>query len=256
MRKNPLKRALAEGEYTYGCWIQIGHPLVVELLAQAGFEWLVIDMEHSLIDFGELLPLLMSAEAQGVVSLVRVPENDHKTIGRVMDGGAYGVIVPNVKSRGDAQAAVSAVRYPKEGSRGVGLFRAQQHGRDFDGYREWLASESVVIVQIEDIDAVARVEEIFSVQGIDGFMIGPYDLSASMGLPGELDALEVREAVATVEEAARRVGLPAGYHSVSPDPGPALALKERGYRFLALSVDTIILTRAAGALLERVREAP
>src|SRR3989338_4917219 len=184
MKNNTLKKALLQSKTTYGCWVTLAHPLIPEVLSQGGFDWLVIDMEHSSITLGDLLPLIISTEAKNMVPLVRVGENNANLIKRVMDAGAYGVIVPNVNSAAQAQAAVDAVKYPPAGKRGVGLYRAQGYGKTFEAYKKWIQHESVVIIQIEHIDAVRDIDAIFAVKGIDAFIIGPYDLSGSMGKPG------------------------------------------------------------------------
>lgn len=249
MKNNPLKRALHEGTQTYGTWITIPNPLIPEILSQAGFDWITVDMEHSAIGLNDLLPLVISIEANNMVPLVRVGENNPNLIKRVMDVGAYGVIVPNVNTREQALAAVNAVKYPPIGTRGVGLFRAQRYGREFEAYKAWLARESVVIVQIEHIDAVNNIDEILSVPGIDGFIVGPYDLSGSLGKPGVFDDPEVVKALSIVMEAANRYGITAGFHSVSSSAEEAIKRREQGYKFLAFSLDTIFLGDMACAAL-------
>ena len=253
MKKNPLKKAFSENRQTYGSWITLSHPLIPEILAPAGFDWLVVDMEHSSIGLTELFPLIISIEANGMVPLVRVGENNPNLIKRVMDAGSYGVIVPNVKSAQEALHAVHAVKYPPEGTRGVGLYRAQKYGREFEEYKKWLSEQSLVIIQIEHIEAVHRIDEIFTVPGIDAFMIGPYDLSGSLGKPGEFGDPEVVEALEKVQEAADRHQVPAGFHSVSSDPEEARRRMEEGYRFLAFSLDTIFLGDAASRALSELR---
>ncbi len=245
MKKNPLKKVLSENKQTYGCWVTIPHILIPEILAPSGFEWLVVDMEHSSIELGDLLPLIISIENNDMVPLVRVGENDPNLIKRVMDAGAFGVIVANVCNKNEAEAAVSSVKYPPDGTRGVGLYRAQGFGRSFEEYKKWLTEESVVIVQIEHINAVNNIDEIFTTPGIDAFMIGPYDLSGSLGKPGDFDAPEVKDALKTVMEAASRHNIPAGFHSVSSDPEEARKRREQGYQFLAFSLDSIFLGDAA-----------
>jgi len=178
-----LKKKLLEKSVTYGCWLTIPHILIPEILAPAGFDWLVVDMEHSSIELGDLLPLIISIEKNDMVPLVRVGENDPNLIKRVMDTGAYGVIIANVRSRKEAEQAVRSVKYPPIGNRGVGLYRAQGFGRNFETYKKWLIESSIVIVQIEHIDAVNNIDSIFETSGIDAFMIGPYDLSGSLGKP-------------------------------------------------------------------------
>ena len=245
MKKNLLKTKLAKQEQTIGCWITLAHPLIPEVLAPAGFDWLAVDMEHSSIDLGDLLPLIISIEHSGMVPLVRVAENNPNLIKRVMDAGAYGVIVPNVNTADQAKAAVNAVKYPPQGTRGVGLYRAQRYGQGFEEYKSWLTKESVVIVQIEHIDAVNNIDEIFSVQGIDAFLIGPYDLSGSMGMPGKLTHPKVEAAILKVLAAAKKNKIPAGYHSVSADPQMALMRAKQGFKFLGFSLDSIFLSSAA-----------
>lgn len=255
MKKNLLKKALIKKQQTYGCWVTLAHPLIPEVLSLAGFDWLAIDMEHSSIGLNELLPLIISMEANGMTPLVRVGENSPNLIKRVMDAGAYGVIVPNVSSAKEAKAAVDSVRYPPFGKRGVGLYRAQGYGWKFEEYKKWLKEESVVIVQIEHINAVAQIDQIFAVEGIDAFIIGPYDLSGSMGKPGKFHDADVERAIQTVINAAKRHGIPAGFHSVSPDPKEALRRKKQGFKFLGFSLDTILLGDAAMKALKIIKKA-
>ncbi len=254
MKKNPLKKYLSEQKVTYGSWVTIAHPLIPEVLSHAGFDWLVVDMEHSSIDLSDLLPLIMSIEANGMVPLVRIGENNPNLIKRVMDAGAYGVIVANVCDGAEAANAVNAVKYPPTGSRGVGLYRAQQFGRKFEEYKKWLAEESVVIVQIEHIRAVKNIDAILTTPGIDGFMVGPYDLSGSMGKPGNFNDPGVVEAIDAIMKAAVKHRIPAGFHSVSSDPNEARRRRDQGFTFLAFSIDTIFLVDAALSALSKLKE--
>ena len=156
-------------------------------MASAGFDWLCVDMEHTVIDYYEAELLIATIQSKGLVPYVRVGENNANLIKRVMDIGAHGVIVPNVNSAEEARQAVESVKYPPSGSRGVGLYRAQRYGRKFKDYLQWLENESVVIIQIENIKAIDNIDEIFATKGIDAFLIGPYDLSASMNITAEFD---------------------------------------------------------------------
>jgi len=253
VKRNPLKKALAENRQTYGSWVTLAHPLIPEILAPAGFDWLAVDMEHSSLGLNELLPLIISIEANGMVPLVRVGENNPNLIKRVMDAGAYGVIVANVKSPEEAKAAVSAVKYPPFGTRGVGLYRAQKFGRDFEQYKIWLQEESVVVIQIEHIEAVRCLDAIFSTSGLDAFMVGPYDLSGSLGKPGSFDDPEVNEALDEIIKASVRNRLPAGFHSVPSDPCEAKKRRDEGYRMLGFCVDTIFLGDAAMNALTKLK---
>jgi 2-keto-3-deoxy-L-rhamnonate aldolase RhmA len=249
-----LKTRLARNELTIGSWVTLAHPLIPEILAPAGFDWLVVDMEHSSIGLTELLPLLISIEANGMVPLVRVGENNPNLIKRVMDAGAHGVIVANVCDRREAEQAIAAVKYPPMGSRGVGLYRAQGYGRRFEEYQQWLAEESIVIVQIEHIAAVKNLDEIFTNPALDAFMVGPYDLSGSLGKPGEFDDPQVVRALEEIMAAANRHKLTAGFHSVCSSPAEAVKRINQGYRFLAFSLDSIFLGDAAAEAMSALKK--
>jgi len=236
-----LKTRLAENELTVGSWVTLGHPSIAEIMARAGFDWLVIDAEHSVIELAEIQQLILAMDANDCPAIVRVTSNDANQIKRVMDAGATGVMVPLVNNAADAQAAVRHAHYPPTGTRGVGLARAQGYGASFKPYVDWLAREAVVIVMIEHRDAVENIDEILNVPGVDAFIIGPYDLSASMGMPGELDHPDVRAAVARVCEAGLAHGKTGGIHVVEPDREELYRQIDSGYRFLGYGLDTRIL---------------
>lgn len=248
-----LKGRLANNEVTFGSWITLGHPAVAEIMSSAGFDWLVVDMEHSAITLAEAQGLIRTIELSGPVPLVRVGANDPTAIKRVMDAGAHGVVVPMVNSAEDARRAVAAVKYPPVGTRGVGLARAQGYGMDFASYRDRVNEMSVVVVQIEHVDAVEALESILEVDGVDACIVGPYDLSASMGKPGEFDAPDVTAAVDRVVAVATEMGMPAGFHVIPPDAGQAAAKLAAGYKFIALSLDTLYLGTTCSRVLSEVR---
>ncbi|MFH1147701.1 MAG: aldolase/citrate lyase family protein [Pseudomonadota bacterium] len=247
---NGLRKRLAGGQLTVGSWITLGHPAIAEIMAGSGFDWLTVDMEHSAITLDQAQQLIQVISLCGIVPLVRVGDNNPYLIKRVMDAGAYGVIVPMVNTREDAINAVHAVRYPPLGKRGVGLARAQGYGFDFERYREWCAGESVVVVQIEHIEAINNLEEILAVEGVDGSMIGPYDLSGSLGIPGDFEAPAVKEAMIRYEEICRNMGKNMGFHIVQPDPDMAKRYLARGYTFLAVGLDTLFLGQHARRVVE------
>jgi 2-dehydro-3-deoxyglucarate aldolase len=253
MKRNTLKKKLVNNEQTFGSWITLAHPLIPEIMAHAGFDWLVVDMEHTSIEHSDLLQLLISIEANGMIPLVRVGENNPNLIKRIMDAGAYGVIVANVCTAKEAKAAVNAVKYPPLGTRGVGLYRAQAFGKKFEAYLKWVEEESVVIVQIEHIDAVQQIDEIFSVSGIDAYMIGPYDLSGSLNKPGKFDDPEVKKAIETIMQAGKKYNIPAGFHSVSSNPNEAFDRQKQGFIFLAFSTDAILLADSSILAMKQIK---
>jgi 2-keto-3-deoxy-L-rhamnonate aldolase RhmA len=254
--KNPLKAHLQKNALTIGSWLQLNSPSAAEIMVQSGFDWLTVDMEHSVTSLETMQHLLQIIEGHGVVPLVRVGENNPDLIKRVMDAGAYGIIVPMINSADDARKAVSAVKYPPVGTRGVGIARAQGYGRDFEKYVSVINRESVVIVQIEHIDAVNNLEEIIAVDGVDGCFIGPYDLSGSLGVPGNLSHKDVLSAVAEVEQICKKRKMPLGIHVVDPDNSLMEKYIRAGYTLIAFSSDMLLLekiTREKMAALGQLR---
>jgi 2-keto-3-deoxy-L-rhamnonate aldolase RhmA len=236
-----LKEKLRKKELTLGSWITIPHPSIAEILASAGYDWLVIDLEHTIISIAEAGELIRVIDLCGVAPLVRLTSNQPDQIKRVMDAGAHGIVVPMVCSVEDAKKAIAATRYAPHGIRGVGLARAQKFGPGFTDYLQWQKDGPVVIVQIEHKDALENLEEIFSEPGVDGFIIGPYDLSCSMGMPGEFERLEFKEAINHILKTGLRMNFPAGIHIVEPDQKQLRQVISEGYSFIGYSVDFRIL---------------
>ena len=252
-----IKKRILDRELTIGSWVSFAYSATCEQMAKNKFDWLVIDMEHTGIDFSASENLIRIIELAGCVPLVRLPYNDANIIKKIMDIGAHGILVPMVMNRVDAERAVDAVYYPPRGSRGVGLYRAQQYGRGFDEYKEWASSEPIVIVQIEHITAVENIEEILSVEGVDGFIIGPYDLSGSLNLPGQFKHPSVLEALSRLEEILQKSEKVGGYHVVQPELSELGNKIEQGYRFIAYGADMIFFSQELSkvqASLNKIKE--
>jgi 2-dehydro-3-deoxyglucarate aldolase len=252
-KKTNLKNKLSKNQLTIGSWITLGHPSIAEIMANAGFDWLTVDMEHSVITLHQAQQLIQIIELCGVTPLVRVGENNPNLIKRVMDAGAHGVIVPMVNTKEDAINAVNAVKYPPVGTRGVGLARAQGYGLEFERYKDWAYKESLVIVQIEHIKAVENLEEILNVKGVDAFIVGPYDMSGSLGHPGDFKQPKMMDALTKVMEVSERLRMPAGFHVVPPDVDLLLGKIKEGYRFLAFSLDTLFLGTMCRESLAKIK---
>lgn len=248
-----LKEKLAAKELTIGSWITLAHPGIAEIMARAGFDWLTVDLEHSVITIREAEDLIRVINLCGVTPLVRLTSNDADLIKRVMDAGAHGVIVPFVNSRADAARAVSAVYYPPRGARGTGLARAQGYGASFPEYRAWLERHGVVIVMIEHIEAVQNLEEILTTDGVDGFIVGPYDLSSSLGRPGDFSNPAMAAAIERIRFVSRELGRPGGLHVVEPTPDRIRDHVAEGFTFLAYSLDMRMLDVAARSGLAACR---
>jgi len=227
---------------TVGSWITIGHPMVAEIMSSVGFDWLTIDLEHSSISVSQAEELIRVITLKGVPTFVRTSSNNAEQIKRVLDFGASGIIVPMVNSALDAQQAVAAARYPPLGRRSFGLARAQKYGCGFLEYVEWEKDGNVcVVAQIEHIDAVENFEHIVSTEGIDGFLVGPYDLSGSLGIPGRFSDQRFLDAMAHINAVASQLQIPGGVHIVEPDVAQLRKTLEEGAEFVAFSLDSRIL---------------
>jgi 2-dehydro-3-deoxyglucarate aldolase len=224
-----------------GSWITIAHPSVVEVMADSGFDWLCIDLEHTVIDYSEMMNLIIAIQGKGLKAYVRVGENNPLIIKRVLDAGPDGIIIPSVNSLDDALKALKAIHYPPKGSRGVGLARAQGYGFSFEKYKIKTINDIKLIVQIEHFKAIEELDLILSLEGIDGTFIGPYDLSGSIGKPGCWDDPEVIELIEKYENLAKKFDKLVGFHVVPPDFNLVNEKIKKGYNFIAFSFDLNLL---------------
>jgi len=248
------KAKIVRGQATIGSWITLGHPAIAEIMARAGFDWLVIDLEHSTISVESAGELIRVIDLCGVVPLVRLTSNHPDQVKRVMDAGAHGIVVPMVNSRAEAERAVAAVHYAPQGNRGVGLARAQRYGPGFQDYLEWQKDGPIVIVQVEHSDAVERLDDILTVPGVDGFIVGPYDLSCSLGIPGQFEHADFLSAMERIRATAQRLSVVSGLHVVEPDGERLVQAMGEGYRFIAYSVDIRLLDVGVRHGMNRFKE--
>ena len=245
---------MRRGEPSIGSWMSMAHPSIAEILAMAGYDWIVIETEHTAIDVSEVLRLIIAIEQRGSVPLVRLAWNDPIQAKAVLDSGAAGVLIPMINTKADAELAVSMTKYPPLGSRGVGVARAQGYGNNFDAYVTNANADTLLLVQIEHREAVENIENILSVTGIDGVFIGPYDLSLSLGIPGKLNHPDILAAKQKVLTATLAHGLIAGMHFVQPQTAASDCQKaiSEGYRFIALGTDILFLGDSARDLYSKV----
>ena len=232
-----LKNCLRANQLAVGSWLSLGHAGICEIMCNAGFRWVAVDLEHTTTSLEQAEAIIRVADGKGVTPLVRLASHDPVQIKRVMDAGAHGVIAPNIRTAKELAQVAAAMQYPPTGTRGVGLGRAQGYGPGFESYRSWLSESSVLIAQIEHVDALENLDEIMSVQALDAYMIGPYDLSASMGCAGQFNNEQYLAAVSTIVEAGNRHGVCSGTHVVEPDPVQLRQRIDDGFRFIAYSVD-------------------
>lgn len=256
MALHRLRQLWASGGTAFGAWVMLREPLVAEVASRAGYDWVCIDLQHGVVGFDDLAGMLQAVSLGGAAPLVRVPWNEDWMIGRALDAGAVGVIVPMVNSPEEAAAAVAACRYAPRGRRSVGpLAAAVRFG---DDYARGPADDVLCIVMIETASAVERADEILSVPGVDAVYVGPADLSLTLGLAPDKDQVDPRfhDALAAVVDACRRHGVVPGVHASSSLAG---ARHRTGFRFMATGFDLGPVEAALVADLDasrRVAESP
>ena len=250
-----LKARLASGPPAVGCWLHLFSPLAAEILAQAGYDCVMIDLEHGAGTLMDAISLMHAVQGRRCAPLIRVPSNDADWIKRALDTGVAGIMIPTVSSAAEAKAAVGASRYPPRGDRGMAptIVRASSYGVDWREYVETSADELLVICQVETRQAVEQADQIAAVEGVDMLFLGPFDLSAALGRIGEPDHPEVRACIADVERAAKAQGKRLGG---IPTPGrTAEALFADGYDLVLADFDVLLLRDAARSSVTRLRAA-
>lgn len=239
-----IRQRLQSGSVSIGSWIQLPHASVAEIMGQGGYDWVAVDMEHGTVAHHQLPDLFRALELGSTLPLVRLAEGQPKDCKQALDAGAGGVIVPMVESAAQLTMVRDACRWPPAGTRGVGFSRANLFGKHFDAYREE-AQGPLLVAMIEHFRAVDNLDPILAVEGLDAILIGPYDLSASLGVTAQFEDGRFRVAMASIAEKARRAGIPYGVHVVRPSPQELVARIDEGYRFIAYSIDAVMLHQAA-----------
>lgn len=241
-----MRQKLQSAEPSVGSWMQIPHASVAEIMGQAGYDWVAVDLEHGSIGHHQLPDLFRALELGGTLPLVRLAQGDPKDCKAALDAGAGGVIIPMVESAEHLQRTVLACRWPPAGSRGVGFSRANLFGRHFEAYAVE-AQQPLIVAQIEHVRAVGNLAAILKVPGLDAILIGPYDLSASMGLTAQFEHPDFKALLAQIRRAAQQSGIASGVHVVDPSPAALAAAVREGARFIAYSIDAVFLDKASRA---------
>ena len=224
-----------------GSWLQIGDPEFTSMMIQSGFDFLVIDMEHGSISEGDLPALFQVFNGTDCIPMVRVANNDSIFIRRALDLGAKGIIVPGVKSKADVTKAEYAIYYPPKGERGIGFSKANNYGMGFNEYFKSSNDDVLFVAQIEHEVAVKNINEIFSSDNIDSYIIGPYDLTGSMGIVGEFDNPNYLNNLDIIKKSAVKNGIRSGIHVVSPEVNQLKTAINEGYEFIAYSTDALLM---------------
>jgi 4-hydroxy-2-oxoheptanedioate aldolase len=251
-KKNALKTKLLAGEQLFGVWIETGSVINAEILAQTGFDFLLIDLEHGQGDIRECIDILRAVDSTGVPCVVRVPSNDPVFLKRILDGGVQSIMVPQVSTAQEAAAAVRACHYPPQGRRGYAapIVRASQYGAKAD-YMARANDEILLIVQLESAEALEHASEICAVNGVDVPFLGVNDMAGSIGRLEQLDHPDVRSLVAKAETAMRASGKPLG--TVASAGATWESLVDSGYAFVPVANDVSLLRDAAIATVAAQR---
>ncbi len=248
--ENRVKKLLKEGQNTSGAWLQLTSTFSAEIMARAGFDWLIIDMEHAPGDFMNLAAQIQAMGATDCVPFVRAPWNDAVTIKRILDCGVMGVLVPYVNSAAEAKDAVAACKYPPEGVRGVAASpRAAHFGQNSMEYLKNANDEILIMTAVETGEAVANLDEILEVEGLDGIFIGPMDLATSMGHFANAAHPEVQEAIAVIEKKTLAAGKFLG--TVAGSWEQAQEKYSKGYQILMLMSDSVGLAGLANQTVSK-----
>lgn len=245
-----FRSRLKRRETLLGTMVTLASPSAAEILAGIGFDWLFVDGEHGPLETGDLLAILQAIGGRAA-SLVRVPEGNEASIKKVLDLGADGVIVPQVNTAEQAANVVRFARYAPLGARGVGLARAHGYGLTFQAYMDTANDQVSVVVQAEHARAVENIESIVQTPGVDAVLLGPYDLSASLGQTGKLDHPAVVAAIERVTSVCQAAGMPLGYFGVTA--GAVKPFLGRGYTLIVAGVDTLLLGGAAKRMLAELK---
>lgn len=250
--QNPVKRKLKNGQKTIGGFLQMISPVSAEIMSRSGFDWLIVDLEHSPGDFANLQAQLQAMNGSGVVPFARAPWNDMVAIKRTLDTGVMGVLIPYVNTREEAEAAVAACKYPPLGVRGVaGSPRAAGYTRNTMPYLTTANDEVIVMIAVETMEAVNNLDEILTVEGLDGIFIGPVDLASSMGYLGDPSQPEVQETIAVIES--KVIPSDKFLGTLAANWGKAEACFEKGYQWMVLMQDGVAIKNAGDAAVSSFR---
>lgn len=239
-----IRDTMRQGKATIGSWMQLGNASVAEIMANAGYDWIAVDMEHGSMSTAQLPDIFRALELNNTLPLVRLSMGHFAEAKHALDAGAGGIIIPMVESAEQLHAMISQSSWPPSGTRGVGFSRANLYGKNFNDYCEE-ARQPFVVAQIEHINAVNDIENILEVPGLDAIIIGPYDLSASMGIVAKFDHPDFTSALNRILQGCTKMRKPAGLHIVDPDPDQLTARIKEGYQFIAYSIDSVFMRVAS-----------
>ncbi len=238
-----LKKKLRTRELVFGSWTSLGHPEITEIFCNMGLDFMGIDLEHTTISLEQSQRIISSCQAMGVACLPRIGSHTMETIKRLLDSGGDGIIAPLVNTSAQATELGKYIQFPPLGERSFGVARAQNYGLNFDEYMANWNECGTFIAQIESIQGVQNIESIITNPAVDGAMIGPYDMSGSMGIAGQIEHPRVLEACAQVISACKRAGKACGIHLPHPTQESVEAKIKAGFTFIVLGSDIFLMAQ-------------
>jgi len=242
---NTILKKLKNGEHTIGSWLQISSPDVAEILGNAGYDWVAVDLEHGGFSRSIIKDVFRALELNNTVPIARVAQCSPQNIKEALDAGAQGIILPMIENKEQLEKGISWSYYPPKGNRGVGYSRANLFGENFDEYVEKFSSKVLIVAQIEHINAVANLDDILSVNDLDAIMVGPYDLSGSMGITAQFDHPDFINTLDAICKKTKQHTIPMGLHIVQPDKELLKEKIKQGYQFIAYGIDAVFLYNAS-----------
>ena len=235
-----------------GSWITTFNPSAAHLMSSLGFKWLCVDMEHSTITFDQMGALITAIENNKSIPFVRVGSNEKLHIKKALDAGAKGIIVPMVNTVEDAKNAIESTYFYPRGRRGVGISRASNFGYNFEKYIKNESKKIQLILQIESIEAIDNLEKILDLRNISGTLLGPYDLSSSLGVIGKFESSLVKNAIRKYEKISNKKGVPMGIHITEPNLNKIKVAFKKRYKFVASGTDMIFLGNSCKEFLKKL----
>jgi 2-dehydro-3-deoxyglucarate aldolase len=240
-----IRSKLASGKVSIGSWMQISNGSIAEIMGNSGYDWVAVDLEHGAFSIERLPDIFRALELRDCLPLVRLAQQSAKDCKQALDCGAAGVIVPNIKNAQELEKIRAAIAWPPSGSRGVGFSRTNLYGKNFRDYQKE-AQSPFLVAMIEDLVAVDELPEILKVEGLDAVLIGPYDLSASMGVTGEFNGSKFQAVLDKIRADCGKNAIPIGMHVVRPSLEDLKEKIDGGYQFIAYGIDSVFLTESCG----------
>jgi len=253
-RRHYLKSKLRNRQRIFAAWTSLGHPSITEIFCQAAFDFIGIDIEHSTISHEQCQRIIAAAQAGGSLCLPRIASHNAEMVKRLLDSGADGIIVPMVEKPQEVQDIIQSCKYTPEGKRSFGIARAQGYGFDFELYAKEWNRDSIIIVQIESQLGAENIEQILSFDEVDGVMIGPYDLSSSLGVPGQLEHKRVQDLCQRIMTACKKYKKSCGTQNIEPDLKSLKKNLTQGYTFVVVASDIFALWKWTDRMGETMKE--